>query len=263
MRDRTLHHVALCGFSSSERDLLETLFSTTSAQPRAFRYRAWDSVSGEPPDLALIDDQSGGWVQWQRLQRRFPTHEIVTLVVGHNCDEASRVSFIQKPIVPSRIASALDGLALEGLPGEPRSFDPMLHLDPPDVDSADYAGRRVLVVDDSEAAREHLEQQLGAYGLRCDFAVDPTEALYKLRRQPYHLVLLDIVLPEIDGFALCREIKRDICAACPVVLMTSRGSRMDRLRASFAAADGYLNKPLTRKALEETLARHLPQEAVA
>ena len=100
---------------------------------------------------------------------------------------------------------------------------------------------RILLIDDDE----HLAAPLAAYFARFDFVLDsalrPGEGLAKLRGGAYDAAILDVMLPEMDGFALCREIRKE--SDIPVIMLTARGDVMDRVVGLELGADDYLPKP--------------------
>ncbi|HEX6703836.1 MAG TPA: response regulator transcription factor [Albitalea sp.] len=107
--------------------------------------------------------------------------------------------------------------------------------------------RRILLIDDDE----RLAPPLAAYFKRAEFELDaavrPSEGLAKLRSSHYDAAILDVMLPEMDGFALCREIRRD--SDIPIVMLTARGEVMDRVVGLELGADDYLPKPFEPREL--------------
>ncbi|MDN8613107.1 response regulator transcription factor [Variovorax ginsengisoli] len=106
---------------------------------------------------------------------------------------------------------------------------------------------RILLIDDDE----HLGAPLASYFARFDFVLDsasrPSEGLAKLRAGHYDAAILDVMLPEMDGFALCREIRRE--SDIPIVMLTARGDVMDRVVGLEIGADDYLPKPFEPREL--------------
>ena len=114
---------------------------------------------------------------------------------------------------------------------------------------------RVLVVDDSRGARQVVGSALGLSGFEVDLAGSPTEALSALAGQRYDAVLLDYVLPTMDGATLVRKV-RAMGISAPIVMMSGLASEDDRERALAAGADDYFDKnDLRRGALAEALHR--------
>jgi len=106
---------------------------------------------------------------------------------------------------------------------------------------------RLLLIDDDE----QLAAPLAAYFRRFEFdlqhATRPSEGLKRLRQGGFDVAILDVMLPEMDGFELCRTIRRD--SQIPIVMLTARGDVMDRVVGLELGADDYLPKPFEPREL--------------
>ena len=111
---------------------------------------------------------------------------------------------------------------------------------------------RVLVVDDDERIAASVRRALVYEGFSVDVASDGHAALAALRDDPPDLVILDVMLPGVDGLEVCRRIRADPSADLPVLMLTARDDTTDRVRGLDIGADDYLVKPF---AYEELLAR--------
>jgi two-component system response regulator MprA len=110
---------------------------------------------------------------------------------------------------------------------------------------------RVLVADDEPAVRESLRRSLAFNGYEVLTANDGQEALEVIRAQAPDAVILDVMMPRLDGIAACRQLRSE-GDMTPVLLLTARDGVSDRVAGLDAGADDYLPKPF---ALEELLAR--------
>ncbi len=110
---------------------------------------------------------------------------------------------------------------------------------------------RVLVVEDERRIAAYLQRGLTEQGYAVDTAFTGPEALEWARVVDFDLIVLDILLPELDGLGVCRELRRRGCRA-PILMLTARDSVDDRVAGLDAGADDYLIKPF---ALKELLAR--------
>ncbi len=110
---------------------------------------------------------------------------------------------------------------------------------------------RILVVDDEPAVREALERILRLDGFEVALACDGREAVRSQVAAPADAVLLDVLMPGLDGLGVCRRM-RDTGDRTPVLMLTARDQVGDRVAGLEAGADDYLSKPF---ALEELLAR--------
>jgi DNA-binding response OmpR family regulator len=111
-------------------------------------------------------------------------------------------------------------------------------------------GKKILVVEDDADLVELLCFNLRAAGFSVGTANDGIEALTKARSLKPDLVLLDLMLPELDGFAVCEILRRDpVLAAVPIIMLTALSSQFARLNGFEAGADAYLTKPFSPKHL--------------
>ncbi|MEV0297245.1 response regulator transcription factor [Nocardia sp. NPDC050710] len=110
---------------------------------------------------------------------------------------------------------------------------------------------RILVVDDDRAVRESLRRSLTFNGYSVDLAVDGVDALEKATAQRPDALVLDVMMPRLDGLEVCRRL-RSTGDDLPILVLTARDSVSERVAGLDAGADDYLPKPF---ALEELLAR--------
>jgi two-component system response regulator MtrA len=100
---------------------------------------------------------------------------------------------------------------------------------------------RILLVEDDPSIREVTAMGLRAAGFEVDTAADGVAGLEKWRKAEPDLVLLDVMLPRMDGLEVCREIRRE--STTPVVMLTARGDTIDVVVGLEAGADDYVKKP--------------------
>jgi two-component system cell cycle response regulator len=131
----------------------------------------------------------------------------------------------------------------------------------PDLTSKRRAlGDAVLVVDDNATVRMFMKAKLAPFGFEVDYAETGEEAVGLTGTREYACVFLDVVLPGIDGYQVCKLIKsnKQAIKKTAVVMLTSRSSPFDKLRGSLAGCDEYLTKPLDENRLLETIAQFIP-----
>jgi CheY-like chemotaxis protein len=117
---------------------------------------------------------------------------------------------------------------------------------------------RVLVVDDSPTVRQQLAQAFNRMGIISEVAASAAEALSRLAETSFNLALIDVVMPEMDGYKLTKEIKRNkACKQMPVIILTSKSSPFDLARGALAGCDTYLTKPVPLKELEAAVVKQL------
>jgi len=106
---------------------------------------------------------------------------------------------------------------------------------------------RILLIDDDAQLGEPLAAYFARFELQLEQALRPSEGLARLRQGGWDAAILDVMLPEQDGFALCRAIRKE--SDIPVVMLTARGEVMDRVVGLELGADDYLPKPFEPREL--------------
>src|SRR4051812_48829541 len=103
----------------------------------------------------------------------------------------------------------------------------------------------ILIVDDLDASARLVEAMLAPDGHRTTRAVDGADALRMVRSVPPDLILMDVMMPHVDGFEACLAIKQDPSTRLiPVVLVTALDDPASRLRGIYAGADDFVTKPV-------------------
>lgn len=106
---------------------------------------------------------------------------------------------------------------------------------------------RVLLIDDDEALGGLLTEYLDQFGFAVKALTHPDDGLRALQADPPDIVVLDVMMPGMDGFAVCRKVRES--SRVPIVMLTARGSVMDRIVGLELGADDYLPKPFEPREL--------------
>jgi DNA-binding response OmpR family regulator len=109
------------------------------------------------------------------------------------------------------------------------------------------ANQKILIIDDDEKLNKLLTIYLGGFGYATISCTHPLAGIKAVETDPLDLVILDIMMPDMDGFAVCREIRKNY--ATPVIMLTARGDVMDRIVGLEIGADDYLPKPFEPREL--------------
>ncbi len=107
--------------------------------------------------------------------------------------------------------------------------------------------RRILMIDDDALLAAPLATYFRRYDFELDSATRPSQGLEMLRARDYDAAILDVMLPEMDGFELCRTIRHE--SDIPIVMLTARGEVMDRIVGLEIGADDYIPKPFEPREL--------------
>ena len=115
---------------------------------------------------------------------------------------------------------------------------------------------RALVVDDSASVRKQLELELEFFNVTVDYAEDGESALKLSSERSYDVAFLDVVLPDIDGFQICKHIK-SAAEDVKVIMLTGKASQADKIKGKLAGCDDYLVKPVGRNTFQSTVKSYL------
>ena len=107
---------------------------------------------------------------------------------------------------------------------------------------------KILVVDDEASIRRILETRLSMIGYTVVTAADGDEALAVYKKELPNLIILDIMMPKLDGYGVCQEIRKD--SDIPIIMLTALGDVADRITGLELGADDYVVKPFSPKELE-------------
>ncbi|MFZ5823745.1 MAG: response regulator [Bacillota bacterium] len=106
---------------------------------------------------------------------------------------------------------------------------------------------RILVVDDERPIAEILKFSFEREGFEVEVAYDGEEAVAKAKASPFHLVILDIMLPKMDGFSVCKEIRT--FSSVPILMLTAKEAEVDKVLGLELGADDYVTKPFSPREL--------------
>lgn len=191
--------------------------------------------------------------------REFNENEFVTLGLGHmnlgNFDSAFRYLQEAARLNPNNVilSGHINTLAirLEEMRRQSEVFDAM------------PKGKTILVVDDSATVRKLIAGKLEKSGHHVVCAVDGVEALERLEEELPDLVLLDITMPRMDGYEVCKQIRANPAAKdLPVVMISGKDGFFDKVRGRMAGTTGYVTKPFGPETLMKALETYLLPDMV-
>jgi two-component system, cell cycle response regulator len=276
------HHnqylVDVIGFNPTERAMLTSIFALAARRDPGFVQ--YDPVSALSPDLYLVDmDDSAAVGEFRALNRRDSLPAVLVASPGHDAGD----EVIERPLQWARLLQALEDAIEDGEDTAPARLDldlapeagesswsrrsgaGPLRTSPPGRLPAQSEVKRalgdtVLVVDDNATVRAFMQAKLAPFKFEVDFAENGEEAVGLTGTREYACVFLDVVMPGIDGYQVCKLIKsnKQAIKKTAVVMLTSRSSPFDKLRGSLAGCDEYLTKPLDEERLLAVIAKFLP-----
>ncbi len=114
---------------------------------------------------------------------------------------------------------------------------------------------KILIVEDEEAIADLEKDYLELSGFEVEIASDGTEGLKKALEEEFHLVILDLMLPGVDGFEICRQIRE--VKNIPVIMVSAKKDDIDKIRGLGLGADDYMTKPFSPSELVARVKAHL------
>ena len=106
---------------------------------------------------------------------------------------------------------------------------------------------RILIVDDEELIRDLIKEYISLEHFTADEAADGREALKLFQQNNYALIIMDVMMPKMDGWSACREMRKT--SQVPIIMLTARGEEYDKLLAFELGVDDYIVKPFSPKEL--------------
>lgn len=238
------------GFGPSEMQLLNTVVQLSQRrQPRLELLGEEQSMEADVIMIDAANESARGWAEglpWL-------AGKAAIWVDGAEAD--GRLVF-RRPIQWSSLPILLTRALRDAAPAQRVSANMAAAV-------ATGACREVLVVDDSIAVRSLLRPLLESNGFAVTDVDGAAAAIELTSKKQYGFVLLDVLMPGMDGYEACRHIKaKSFGEAKPVVIMlTSKSSPFDRIRGKMAGCDAYLTKPIDPADLVEAIIRHCPKPA--
>jgi len=107
--------------------------------------------------------------------------------------------------------------------------------------------KSILIIDDDTKLNELLSEYLTNNGFNCTASELPSDALSKIKKNNFDLIILDVMLPEMDGFEMCKTIRKEYDT--PIIMLTARGGVTDKIVGLELGADDYLQKPFEPREL--------------
>ena len=265
--------VAALGFEAKERLLLRNILRISEQHPLAFRPHQ-PGRDGQPALVIVNGDNADAVTQWVNLEQERATSAspISAVYLARGVPPADAMYSLGRPFLATRLFALLERVVTERHGYQPDlalATDGMLLLtnegDPYAVQSSrSSVGRATsapsptrrcaLIVDDSLPVRIQLKGPLEKAFDHVDVAETGEEALELLAQRTYDLVLLDVILPGIDGYETCRRIKKDPRHVdTPVVMLTSNSSPADKVKGKLAGCETYLIKPVKASVFETVM----------
>jgi two-component system, cell cycle response regulator len=259
MPDQRIFNVATSGLKAEECHAIRSMFRLLDQQQRVYHLVEPDHARA---DIALVGaDDSRAIDHWRRCW-----HAVPTLFVTSGND-ATDDTHLRRPLTFSRLIGALDRITVknfkyvpglliqDGDPAGPGVTDRLSNT----ARSVMKSGYLALVVDDSAVLRKLMEIELNLFGIEALFADNGEMALQLGSHTEFDIVFLDVMLPGIDGYQVCKTLRSDTRhKKTPIGMLTGKGSTIDKVKGALAGCDFYLPKPVNPETIHATLRKLLP-----
>ena len=229
------------GFTSMEHKLLQGVVHLSKRRPP--HIAQVDEIAAESADVVMIDTRDPQAMAWSRNQPWLQDKAVIwvdtcTVRDGHTYVKRP----IQWPVLPVLLYQAMER-------GPKRQA----------TSTVSITNRRVLVIDDSLPVRAHLKSLLEPRGFSVTEAESAEAGIQLASSSIYACILMDVMMPGIDGYDACRRIKANSPKgrSPAIVMLTSKSSPFDRIRGKMAGCDDYLTKPVDADHLNEVLSRYV------
>ncbi|WP_292932909.1 response regulator [Noviherbaspirillum sp.] len=255
----------MLGFSAAEKTMLSSTFRLTGRRSCCY---AEPSAPNERADIYLVNADNPDAVRL--LQQRSPSTLAPAVLIGRVASEGAW-PVVEKPIHWMRLFEQLDRQMQEALQRRAqrdeegqwdgrtfrRATDKIVV--PPPVFLETHPMESVLVVDDSATVRAFMRTRLAPFRFDVDYAENGEMAIDMAQAKRYTCIFLDILMPGMDGYQVCKRIKASPATKeAAVVMLSSKSSAFDKFRGTWAGCDAYLGKPVGEDELLATIARFLP-----
>jgi two-component system, cell cycle response regulator len=249
--------VVMCGISGKDARMVEIVVSR--APNLKYQYQLVQASNAVQCDIALVDAQAPtAALELATLRQRFGN--IATVFISDDGSRGDSAYKIARRSLLLHILRTLDDISAQKLKGAlaatpapvaPSATGAVTAQPPVPANAAPpkkLEALAALVVDDSLTVRTQLQGALDRIGIKGVLAENGQVALDEVQKKRFDIILLDVVMPGMDGYALCRQIKSaPTTRGTPVVMLTSRSSPFDRARGALAGCDTYLTKPIDLK----------------
>ncbi|HEC85466.1 MAG: hypothetical protein DRR08_04670 [Candidatus Parabeggiatoa sp. nov. 2] len=256
--------VSVFGLAPNEQNTLGSIFKLAASRSR--QYTMVSPTERTAADIILVDsDDTNAMNEWRSFSVRHSTIPVIYVTKTAPAQATNEV-YLRRPLTLKRVLETLDKVAIVALKhvnidihdgGVPDDDEDAKSAYNVAVQSAEKTGVKALVVDDALSVRKAMEIHLGVLGVDIDFAETGEEALEYIQKTVYDIIFLDLMLPGIDGYKVCKEIKsHKLSKNTPVIMLTGKGSRFDKIKGTMAGANLFLTKPVEQEKLKEVIKQY-------
>ena len=252
--------VGALGLLEHENRLIKSILRHANERNTS-RY-AWADDLDEAHVVIVSADNAQAMKAWQAIANN--QQPPVLLLITSKLEEADSAEYVfSRPFAPLKMVAILDRVLGEKLSTklEKKLFEgenKTASTENMFAQGIASLTRRMLVVDDSPTVRKQLESELVSLKFKVDMAETGEQCIEMLEKASYDVIFLDVVLPGMDGYEVCKKIKKNLQTKnTTVIMLTSKTSSFDRVRGVMAGCDSYLTKPVEYEKFHKILEQYL------
>jgi CheY-like chemotaxis protein len=256
--------VALIGIPTIEEKRLDAAFLHSQSRHTAYSATA---INDSPQILMVNADEPASLIEWRKYRNTLEAQNKAdppSVLVSKDREFKTDHYQVRRPLIASRAISILDQVTSKEftVSEEVAILDqtsvPVSKEEISDNQNDDSTKEIVaLVVDDSLPVRIQMDQALRPFTGRVDFAESGEEAFELINANDYQIIFLDVVLPGMDGYDICKVIKQGKAKDTPIIMLTGNSSPADKIKGKLAGCDTYLIKPVGQAIFKEVVSQYL------
>ena len=258
------------GIREEDKQMLRRVLRVSSGSVR--NYVLTDDAEPIADKLFIVnsdnDDAVSYWCKKYLNSDKKP--DVPTAFAGKRKIKGEKIYNLSVPFVASQVINTLDTMTVKEMNfipeltiGEAEAEDRLSHsfLEQIANSNQGISGKfRALVVDDSQAVRKQLEIELKLLGANVDMSVNGEQAIEMCQSSDYDIIFLDVVMPGIDGYKVCKYLKKyHRTKDKPVIMLTGKSSPFDKVKGSLSGCNSYLTKPLEHEEFQKIAFKYIPE----
>ena len=263
--------VHLIGIPGQHKQMLQRLMKLRGDSGIARCYTITEDSEPAPGRLFVVnsdnDDSIAYWCRRFLDENKQP--RVPTVFAGQRKVKSDHVYHVNLPFQASQVLNVFDTITVKEMNYIPEltiggSSDEMglsqkLLEEIAESKAANTSRFRAMVVDDSQPVRKQMEIELKMLGGKVDLAENGEEALALSRENTYDIIFLDVMMPGIDGYKVCKFLKKDaVSRETPIIMLTGKSSPFDKVKGTLSGCDSYLTKPLHHEEFQSITQKYLP-----
>ncbi len=252
--------IALIGIPSIEEKRLNAAFLHSKSRHTAYTVT---DINKSPQILMINADEPPHLIQWQQYRNKLKAmgqKQPSSVLVSKNREFKTTHYQVRRPLIASKTISVLDRITANEfkIQSEVAILSTTQSINNQQSEVITTSNETsALVIDDSLPVRIQMKQALKSFMNHVDFAESGEEAFALIDKNQYQIIFLDVILPGMDGYEICKIIKQGRAKDTPIIMLTGNSSPADKVKGKLAGCDTYLIKPVGQTIFKEVVAEFL------